>query len=90
MAAQVSKKGGHGAFYLVMGILALGVLGAGYLLWSQNSTDAQREETAEANLPGRKPDSVPDNADAQPAAPATAAPEAPPSPGGGRVSPTGN
>ncbi|MBY0313713.1 MAG: hypothetical protein K2W85_16735 [Phycisphaerales bacterium] len=88
MAAQVSKKGGHGAFYLVMGILALGVLGAGYYLWSQNSTDTQREETAEANLPGRKPESVPDKVDDS--APAAAAPEAPPSPGGGRVSPTGN
>lgn len=87
MAAQQSKKEKHGAFYLVMAVLALGVLGAGYYLWSQNSTDAQREQTAEANLPGRQPDSVPDKVDEP--APSTA-PAAPPSPGGGRVAPTGN
>ncbi len=80
-----AKKQGHGAFYLVMAVLALGVLGVGYFLWSQESTDAARERTAEANPSGQQPDQNRDGDD-QPA-PAASAPEAPPAPGSARTAP---
>lgn len=81
-----AKKQGHGAFYLVMGVVALGVLGVGYYLWSQNSTDVQREQTAQSNPSGHQPDKNHDAAEQ--AKPAATTPEAPPAPGGGRTAPT--